>query len=70
MAAEFRNISIPTSLYEKIEEKIKGTNFSSIASFVTYILGKVVAENDTTETLSQEEEEQIKQKLQSLGYIE
>jgi len=71
MAAGFKNISIPASLYERIEERIKGTNFSSVESFVTSVLTQLLEEGRGQEgVLSQEEEEQLRERLRSLGYLE
>lgn len=71
MEKEFMTISIPTSLYKKIEEKIKGTEFSSVSSYVTKILReKLSQEEKSTEVFTPEEEEKIKERLKALGYID
>lgn len=71
MEKEFTSISIPTSLYKKIEEKIKGTEFSSVSSYVTKILRENLAkEEENKEVFSAEEEEKIKERLKALGYID
>ncbi|MCX7973089.1 MAG: ribbon-helix-helix domain-containing protein [Candidatus Aminicenantes bacterium] len=71
MEKEFMTISIPTSLYKKIEEKIKGTEFSSVSSYVTKVLReKLSQEENSTEVFSPEEEEKIKERLKALGYID
>ena len=67
----FTTISIPTTLFNRIEEKIKGTGFPSVSSFATYVLREIVAEKkDWKEPLTKEEEEKIKERLRSLGYLE
>lgn len=38
MEKEFTPVSIPTSLYKKIEETIKGTEYSSVGSYVAKVL--------------------------------
>jgi Arc/MetJ-type ribon-helix-helix transcriptional regulator len=71
MEKEFTPVSIPTSLYKKIEEKIKGTEFSSVSSYVTKVLRENLAKNeDNKEVFSPEEEEKIKERLKALGYID
>lgn len=71
MEKEFTDISIPTSLYKKIEEKIKGTEFSSVSSYVTKVLReKLAQEEKSTEVFTPEEEEKIKERLKALGYID
>ncbi|MGB9835770.1 MAG: CopG family transcriptional regulator [Candidatus Saccharicenans sp.] len=71
MEKEFTNISIPTSLYKKIEEKIKGTEFNSVSSYVTKVLREsLLKEEESKEVFSAEEEEKIKERLKALGYID
>ncbi|MFW9829034.1 MAG: CopG family transcriptional regulator, partial [Candidatus Thorarchaeota archaeon] len=50
---EYTTVSIPKVLAEKIKERMKGTGFSSVSSYVTYILRQVLS--------SIEEEERSKQ---------
>lgn len=71
MEKEFTNISIPTSLYKKIEEKIKDSEFTSVPSFVTKVLRESLAkEEETQQPLSKEDEEKVKERLKALGYID
>jgi Arc/MetJ-type ribon-helix-helix transcriptional regulator len=71
MEKEFTSISIPTSLYKKIEEKIKGTEFTSVSSYVTKVLRESLSkEEENKEVFSAEEEEKIKERLKALGYID
>jgi len=64
-------ISIPRSLYRNIEERIKDTGFVSVSKYVTYVLREVLAEDvDEEEPLNREEEERIRERLRSLGYLE
>lgn len=71
MEKEFTSISIPTSLYKKIEEKIKGTEFNSVSSYVTKVLREsLLKEEESKEVFSAEEEEKIKERLKALGYID
>ncbi|KON30728.1 hypothetical protein AC482_03165 [miscellaneous Crenarchaeota group-15 archaeon DG-45] len=61
------SISIPLSLYRKIEEKIAGTSFSSVEEYVTM---KMENEFPAEPVYSKEEEELIRERLRRLGYIE
>jgi Arc/MetJ-type ribon-helix-helix transcriptional regulator len=62
---------IPTTLYKKIEKKIKGTEFSSVSSYVTKILREVLSkEEEKKEVFSKEDEEKVKERLKALGYID
>jgi len=68
---EFVTISIPTSLFKKIEEKIRGTEISSVSSYVTKVLRESLSkEQKVEEVFSQEDEEKIKERLKALGYID
>jgi len=71
MEKEFTDIAIPTSLYKKIEEKIKGTEFPSVASYVAKVLDDSLSkEQETKEAFSKEDEEKVKDRLKALGYID
>jgi len=69
--AKFKTISIPMELYEKIEKRIKETDFASVSSYVTYVLEEILAETGEEETSTKDEdEEKIKARLRALGYVE
>ncbi|MQY83424.1 CopG family transcriptional regulator [archaeon] len=61
------SIKIPKFLYDKIQEKIQGTSFSSVDG---YIAMKLENEFPTEPVYTKEEEELIKERLRKLGYIE
>jgi Arc/MetJ-type ribon-helix-helix transcriptional regulator len=69
---KFTTILIPTSLAEKIKKRIEGTEFTSLSSYVTYVLREVISEieDDRTEAFSKEDEERVKERLRSLGYLD
>jgi len=71
---EYTTVSIPKPLAEKIKERMKGTGFSSVSSYVTYILRQVLSsieqEERTKTAFTKEEEEKVKQRLRDLGYID
>ena len=69
MAEEKNTISVPAPLYDKIREKIKDTEFKSVSDYVIYVLNELMSEEDE-EALSKEDEEKIKARLRSLGYID
>jgi len=71
MEKEFTTISIPTSLYKKIEEKIKGSEITSVSSFITKIVRENLSkEEKIQEAFSKEDEEKVKERLKALGYID
>ena len=67
MASDKVSIKIPRDLYQKIEEKIAGTSFSSVEE---YIIRKLENEFPAEPVYSKEEEELIRERLRRLGYIE
>ncbi|MDF2954884.1 CopG family transcriptional regulator [Candidatus Alkanophaga liquidiphilum] len=67
---KFKTVSIPASLFKKIEERIKGTEFTSVASYVTYVLREVVEEEEEEVPFSEEDEEKVKERLKALGYLD
>jgi len=69
---KFTTISIPTPLAEKIKKRIKGTGFTSLSSYVTYVLREVLSgmEEEQGEAFSKEDEERVKDRLRSLGYLD
>lgn len=69
---KFTTVSIPTPLFEKVEERIKGTGFTSVSSYVTYVLREIVAEEEEEpeDAFTKEDEERVKARLRALGYID
>ena len=71
---EYSTVSIPKPLIEKIKERMKGTGFSSVSSYVTYVLRQILssieAEERSKQAFTKEEEEKVKQRLRDLGYID
>ncbi|KAA0003016.1 MAG: CopG family transcriptional regulator [Thermoplasmata archaeon] len=64
-------VSIPAPLFKKIEERIKGTGFTSVSSYVTYVLRELIAEEEEEEEpFTKEDEERIKERLRALGYLD
>jgi metal-responsive CopG/Arc/MetJ family transcriptional regulator len=68
---KLKEVSIPTSLYEKIEEMIKGSGIDSVSSYVIKVLEESLSKGErTTESLSKEDEEKVKERLRALGYLD
>jgi len=71
MEKESQSVSIPTSLYKKIEEVIKGTDIPSVSSYVAKVLReKLSREESAGEAFSKEDEEKVKERLKALGYLD
>ncbi len=70
MDKNLTSISLPKQLTDKIKEKIKGTPFHSVSSYITFIMRLVLLEKkDGDEAFTKEDEEKIKSKLKGLGYL-
>jgi len=68
---KFTTVSIPTPLFKKVEDRIKGTGFTSVSSYVTYVLREVVSEEEEEgEAFTKEDEERVKERLRALGYLD
>ena len=71
---EYTTVSIPKPLVEKIKDRMKGTGFASVSSYVTYVLRQVISsieeEERSKQAFTKEEEEKVKQRLRDLGYID
>jgi len=68
---KYTTVSIPTTLAEKLKKKIEGTGFTSLSSYVTYVLRELVANmEEDDEAFSKEDEERIKERLRALGYLD
>lgn len=67
----FTTVSIPTPLFRKVEERIKGTGFTSVSSYVAYVLREILAEEEQgDEPFSREDEARVKERLRALGYLD
>jgi Arc/MetJ-type ribon-helix-helix transcriptional regulator len=72
---KFTSVSIPVPLFRKVEDRIKGSGFTSVSSYVTYVLREIMAEedrqdDDDQQPFSKEDEERVKDRLRALGYID
>lgn len=71
---EYTTVSIPKPLADKVKERMKGTGFSSVSSYVTYVLRQVLSsiesEQKSKQAFTKEEEDKVKQRLRDLGYID
>ena len=68
---KFSTVSIPTPLFKKVEQRIKGTGFTSVSSYVAYVLMEIVSEDEEGATpFTKEDEEKVKEDLKALGYLD
>jgi hypothetical protein len=62
-------IKIADELYKKIAERAEKAGFSEVENFVVSLIENIF-KDEHIENYSKEEEEEIKERLKSLGYIE
>jgi Arc/MetJ-type ribon-helix-helix transcriptional regulator len=71
MEKDSMTVSIPASLYRKIEELVKGTDAASVSAYVVKVLRERLSQEEKAgETFSKEDEEKVKERLKALGYID
>lgn len=69
---EFTQVSVPTSLFNRLQSRLEGTTFHSVSDYVTYVLEDVLRETEKSppkEIFSESDEERVKDRLRALGYI-
>ena len=70
MAGEKQSINISRQLYDQIKKRyVDSGEFESVDELVELVLREFLRENDYEEAYSPEEEERIKERLRSLGYL-
>jgi len=63
-------VHISKKLYDKARKFIEEQGgFSNVEEFIEFVLNEVLSEEETEYTMSKEDEEKIKERLRSLGYI-
>lgn len=71
---KYTTVSLPKPLVKKVKERMKGTGFSSVSSYVAYVLRQVLSsieeEEKANQAFTEEEEEAVKKRLRDLGYID
>ncbi len=69
---KYTTISIPTPLAEKIKKRIKGTGFTSLSYYVTYVLREIISgeKEGSEEAFTKEDEKKVRERLRALGYLE
>ncbi len=71
---KYTTVSIPTPLAVKIKNRMEGTGFTSVSSYVTYVLRQVLSsiekEEEKKVVFNDEDEKRIKDRLRALGYLD
>ena len=70
---KLKTVNIPIELYNKIQNRVRSTEFKTIDEYVTYILEEVLKQIDSEEHVAEyteEDEEKVKERLRALGYLD
>ena len=68
--AEKVSVEIPKELYDRIKkEYVDNGEFKNVDEFVKFVLKEVLSEEEPESVYTPEEEEEIKKRLRSLGYL-
>ena len=71
MGKDYKKVAIPKSLYQRVEEKIAGSETKSVEEYVVNVLEKKLAkEAEAQEAFTKEDEEKVKERLKTLGYMD
>ena len=70
MSGEKISIQVSKDLYERAEKFVKASGgFSSVDELVEFLLNEILSEESGDYKMSKEEEEEVKRRLRSLGYL-
>jgi len=64
--ANYTSVSIPNPLFKKTKNRLTGTGFTSVSSFVTFLLREFISWSADDQD---KHENTIKEKLRKLGYF-
>jgi len=70
MNEERKAVSLPAELYARVERQVAGTEFRSVDEYVVFVLEEVLKEEEPEAAFSKEDEEEVKKRLKSLGYLD
>ena len=71
MEEEKKAVLLPAELYSQVLERVEATGFGSVDEYITFVLEEVLKEDVEEEiAFSKEEEEEVKKRLKSLGYLD
>ncbi len=63
----YTTVSLPKPLLDKIQKLIDKSSFTSMSSFVAFVLRELIAEQGNNSIIASEE--RVKERLRALGYL-
>jgi Arc/MetJ-type ribon-helix-helix transcriptional regulator len=68
---DYTTVSIPKDFADRVDETIEGTSFSSTSDLVRFLLRSIVIQHQQSEeTLTESDFDEITDQLRDLGYLE
>ena len=68
---ENKAVFLPAEIYDRVRKRVEATGFASVDEYVVFVLSEVLKEEEDEElALSDEQEEEVKKRLRSLGYLD
>ena len=66
-----RNLAVPDRLVSRVERRLPRTDFDAPEEYVAYVLEEVLAqvESEASDSYEQVDDDEVEQRLQSLGYL-
>ena len=69
---ELTAVELPAEVVERVDARLPRTEFDSPDAYVAYVLEEVLArvESETTDEFATADEAQVRDRLESLGYLD
>ncbi|MFX0102694.1 MAG: CopG family transcriptional regulator [Candidatus Hodarchaeota archaeon] len=71
---KYKNIDLPESLFNRIQNRLEKTDFKTVSEYVTYlvreVLNNIEEDEGNKKAFTEEEEKEIEERLRNLGYID
>lgn len=68
---ESKAVYLSANLYGRIEERLSNAGFGSVDEYVIFVLEEVLKDDEEdTVAFTKEEEEEVKNRLRALGYLD
>jgi hypothetical protein len=62
-------VQLPEEIVRGLEERIRGTGFATVDAYVTFVLARLLEEPGHA-GFSEQDEQKLRDRLRSLGYID
>jgi metal-responsive CopG/Arc/MetJ family transcriptional regulator len=63
-------MDLPDELLGKLEKRSKQHNFAKTDEYIVFVLQEVVKQLEPQPTMSEADEEKVKERLKNLGYLD